>query len=142
MRTHTITVGIAALGMLALTGCTAADTAADVPTRSSASTPASVPTPSSDPDDAAAAPAPAAPEAAADKATVPNAVGQVLQTAQDQAQAGGFFLLGSTDALGRGRMQVLDRNWKVCAQTPAAGTAVDTTTKLVFATVKLEESCP
>ncbi|MEU6310942.1 hypothetical protein [Streptomyces sp. NPDC047014] len=79
---------------------------------------------------------------AAPPATVPLAVGQVLQAAQDQAQAAGFFYLGSTDALGKSRMQVLDRNWKVCSQTPAAGSRATTDTKLVFHTVKLEESCP
>ncbi|MFB6518745.1 hypothetical protein [Streptomyces sp. NPDC056401] len=73
---------------------------------------------------------------------MPNGVGQVLQTAQDGAQAAGFFLLGSTDALGRHRMQVLDRNWKVCSQAPAAGTQAATDTKIVFDTVKLEEACP
>jgi len=50
-------------------------------------------------------------------------------------------VLTSHDALGTDRMQVLDRNWKVCSQTPAAG-AHSTDTTIDFGTVKLEESCP
>ncbi|MFD7559918.1 hypothetical protein ACFV9E_36070 [Streptomyces sp. NPDC059835] len=72
---------------------------------------------------------------------LPNFVGQQLQAAQDGAQAAGFYLLSSTDATGAGRMQVLDRNWKVCGQSPAPGTHV-VTTRVTFSTVKIEESCP
>ncbi|MFI2373560.1 hypothetical protein ACH5AO_00550 [Streptomyces sp. NPDC018964] len=74
-------------------------------------------------------------------ATLPDMTGKGLQSAQDEAQAAGFYLLTSHDALGRGRNQLLDRNWKVCAQTPAPG-AHATDTKVDFSTVKLEESCP
>ncbi|MFF9286047.1 hypothetical protein [Streptomyces griseosporeus] len=77
----------------------------------------------------------------ADTATLPDMTGKGLQSAQDQAQAAGFFHLASHDALGRGRHQVLDRNWKVCAQTPKAGEH-PTDTEVDFATVKLEEDCP
>lgn len=73
---------------------------------------------------------------------VPNFVGMGLQSAQDTAQAKGFYRLSSHDSLGRGRMQALDRNWKVCSQNIAAGKAVATTSKLDFGAVKLEESCP
>jgi hypothetical protein len=68
-------------------------------------------------------------------------IGKGLQSAQDQAQAAGFFNLTSHDGLGRGRNQVLDREWKVCFQTPPAGEH-PTNTKVDFATVKLEETCP
>lgn len=74
-------------------------------------------------------------------ATLPNMVGKGLQSAQDEAQAAGFYHLTSHDALGRGRNQILDQGWKVCAQTPAPGTHA-TDTKVDFSTVKLEESCP
>ncbi|MFF8974282.1 PASTA domain-containing protein [Streptomyces sp. NPDC014995] len=77
----------------------------------------------------------------ADKASLPDMKGKGLQSAQDQAQAAGFYNLTSHDALGRGRMQVLDRNWKVCFQTPAAGTR-STDVEVDFGTVKLEENCP
>ncbi|WP_425247557.1 hypothetical protein [Streptomyces sp. NEAU-NA10] len=77
----------------------------------------------------------------ADSASLPDMRGKGLQSAQDQAQAAGFYHLTSHDALGRGRMQAFDRNWKVCSQTPAAGTHA-TDTKVDFGTVKLEETCP
>ncbi|GAA3489690.1 hypothetical protein [Streptomyces cremeus] len=89
-----------------------------------------------------AAPGPSAPRVPAEKdARLPDFVGKGLQSAQDQAQAAGFYALKSHDALGRGRQQVLDRSWKVCSQTPAAGTR-PTSTTVDFGTVKLEESCP
>lgn len=74
-------------------------------------------------------------------AALPDLTGQTLQAAQDAAQAAGFFILTSSDATGAGRMQVLDRNWQVCSQTPAAGSA-STDTAVDFSTVKLEEFCP
>ncbi|MEV7419672.1 PASTA domain-containing protein [Streptomyces sp. NPDC089919] len=75
-------------------------------------------------------------------ATLPDLVGKGLQAAQDEAQAAGFRDLASHDALGRDRLQVLDRNWKVCSQTPAAGTKTDTGARIDLGTVKLEETCP
>ncbi|MGW1272270.1 PASTA domain-containing protein [Streptomyces sp. NPDC002491] len=78
----------------------------------------------------------------AETAAVPNLVGMGLQSAQDTSQAAGFYALKSHDALGRGRMQALDRNWKVCSQNIAAGKSVPTDTKLDFGAVKLEETCP
>jgi beta-lactam-binding protein with PASTA domain len=74
--------------------------------------------------------------------TVPNFAGKGLQSAQDAAQAAGFYNLASHDALGRARHQILDRDWKVCSQTPAAGTKTSTDTKLDFGAVKLDETCP
>ncbi|MFE3031564.1 PASTA domain-containing protein [Streptomyces canus] len=74
--------------------------------------------------------------------TVPSFVGKGLQSAQDEAQAAGFYNLDSHDSSGRDRNQILDRDWKVCAQTPAAGTKTSTASKLDFGTVKLDESCP
>ncbi|CAM5592745.1 PASTA domain-containing protein [Streptomyces purpurascens] len=77
----------------------------------------------------------------AENASLPDMTGKGLQSAQDQAQDAGFYSLTSHDALGRGRMQAFDRNWKVCSQTPKAGKH-PTDTKVDFATVKLEEDCP
>ncbi|WP_406444528.1 PASTA domain-containing protein [Streptomyces sp. NBC_01613] len=74
--------------------------------------------------------------------TVPNLVGKGLQSAQDAAQAAGFYNLASHDALGRARHQILDRDWKVCSQKPAAGTNTSTDAKLDFGAVKLDETCP
>ncbi|KJY25600.1 PASTA domain-containing protein [Streptomyces katrae] len=86
--------------------------------------------------------APSAPAAGAKTGTLPNLVGKGLQTAQDEAQAAGFYALKSHDALGRARLQALDRNWKVCSQTPAGGGTVDTGTTIDFGAVKLDETCP
>ncbi|MET9503625.1 PASTA domain-containing protein [Streptomyces sp. NPDC006622] len=72
---------------------------------------------------------------------LPNFAGKGLQSAQDQAQEAGFYNLTSHDSLGRGRMQALDRNWKVCSQIPAPGKH-STDTKVDFGTVKLQEDCP
>ncbi|MEV8557833.1 PASTA domain-containing protein [Streptomyces sp. NPDC051917] len=80
--------------------------------------------------------------ATTEKKSVPNFVGMGLQSAQDAAQAAGFYSLTSHDSLGRARMQILDRDWKVCSQSVKAGTVAATTTKLDFGAVKLAESCP
>jgi hypothetical protein len=74
-------------------------------------------------------------------ASLPNFVGRGLQNAQDAAQDAGFFALASHDALGRGRHQILDRDWKVCFQNPAPGT-IQTNSTVAFGVVKLDESCP
>ncbi|MFG2434618.1 PASTA domain-containing protein [Streptomyces sp. NPDC048508] len=74
--------------------------------------------------------------------TVPNLVGKGLQAAQDQAQAVGFYVLTSHDGLGRDRMQVFDRDWKVCTQKPSSGNNVSVDTKLDFGAVKVDETCP
>ncbi|NEB02619.1 PASTA domain-containing protein [Streptomyces sp. SID13726] len=80
--------------------------------------------------------------APAEKKTVPSFVGKGLQSAQDEAQAAGFYNLASHDALGRDRFQAFDRNWKVCSQNLAAGKTVPVDTRLDFGAVKLEEDCP
>ena len=74
-------------------------------------------------------------------ASLPNLVGRGLQYAQDAAQAAGFFNLASHDALGRGRHQILDRDWKVCFQNPAPG-VIQANSAVDFGVVKLDERCP
>ncbi|MDK9495225.1 PASTA domain-containing protein [Streptomyces katrae] len=128
MRTHHIAVVIAAATALALTACNPQASDSSKPAAPGAAVPAP--------------PSPSGPAPAAKNATLPNMVGKGLQTAQDEAQAAGFFVLKSHDALGRDRLQALDRNWKVCSQNPAAGGAVDTGTTVDFGAVKLEETCP
>ncbi|MEV6327712.1 hypothetical protein [Streptomyces sp. NPDC051909] len=91
---------------------------------------------------APATPAPTAtPSKKPETGKLPSFVGKGLQSAQDEAQSLGFYGLRSHDALGRDRLQVLDRNWKVCSQTPAPGTH-PTDVVIDFGTVKLEETCP
>ncbi|MYS91453.1 MULTISPECIES: PASTA domain-containing protein [Streptomyces] len=79
-------------------------------------------------------------DAGSETATLPDFTGQGLQEAQDGAQAAGFFILTSSDATGAGRMQVFDRNWTVCSQTPEPGEH-PTSTTVNFDTVKIGESC-
>jgi hypothetical protein len=92
------------------------------------------------------APAPAPPpartaEPAPPAAALPDLVGKGLQTAEDEAQAAGFFALTSHDALGQRRDQVLDREWTVCFQDPAPGPAPGSTL-VVLGAVRLGEACP
>ena len=74
--------------------------------------------------------------------TMTNFIGKGLQTAQDDAQAQGLYNLTSHDASGRARHQILDRDWKVCFQSPKAGTTVSSDSTIDFGVVKLDESCP
>jgi hypothetical protein len=85
--------------------------------------------------------APAEPEEPTEQGVLPDLTGKDLQTAQDTAQAHGFYDLASSDATGAGRYQVLDRNWMVCSQDPAPGQH-PTDTAVVFSVVKSGESCP
>lgn len=122
---HTRTVAA-----LTLTACEGTDTAS--------SKPSSVQSANDQPPAAGNAPATDDKKAA----TLPDMIGKGLQSAQDQAQAGGFYNLNSHDVLGRGRMQAFDRNGKVCSQTSTPGEH-PTDTKVDFATVNLvEETCP
>jgi hypothetical protein len=76
---------------------------------------------------------------------MPNEVGKVLQDAQDhlqQVSGDPLYFSDSTDATGAGRMQVVDRNWKVCSQNVAPGEMVGDDTTVVFAAVKTGEDCP
>jgi hypothetical protein len=52
---------------------------------------------------------------------MPDLVCMNLQAAQDEIQDHGVFFSKSVDASGKGRRQILDRNWIVVAQQPAAG---------------------
>jgi PASTA domain len=74
--------------------------------------------------------------------TVPNVVCKDLQASQDTLQAAGFYNLGSADGTGRGRAQLIDRNWVVIAQSAQsarAGSAPSPTTRIVLTAVKYGE---
>lgn len=96
---------------------------------------------------AVAPPASASPSAAPTVDFVmPNLVGENLQDAQNAIQALGVFFSISHDMLGS-RSQVLDSNWKVCEQDPAAGTKISGPSSQFegafdLGAVKLTESCP
>jgi hypothetical protein len=87
-----------------------------------------------------------APVAHADPSwAMPNLVGTDLQGAQDAIQSlthGQVWLSTSTDLTGKGRAQIVDRNWTVCGSTPAPGTAFTATTAINFGVVKDTEVCP
>lgn len=77
---------------------------------------------------------------------MPNFKGANLQDAQNKVQELGIFFSVSHDLRGT-RNQVIDSNWQVCGQTPAAGKrikgkAADYEGKIDFGVVKLTESCP
>ncbi|MGW0178518.1 PASTA domain-containing protein [Nocardia sp. NPDC003345] len=55
---------------------------------------------------------------------MPDVLCMNLQDAQDRIQAAGVFFSRSEDATGAGRRQILDRNWIVVGQNPAAGLPV------------------
>jgi hypothetical protein len=77
--------------------------------------------------------------------TMPNLVGRNLQEAQDAMQkltGDPVFLTTSHDATGAQRQQLVDHNWKVCSQTPAAGTKINMKSVVDFGAVKTAESCP
>lgn len=74
--------------------------------------------------------------------TMPNLVGKNLQGAQDKLQSLGSYVLRQDDATGASRFQVLDSNWKVCSQKPAAGKKVPMEDLVVLSAVKLDENCP
>ena len=77
---------------------------------------------------------------------MPHFRGKDLQVAQNEVQGLGVFFSISHDLRGQ-RAQLLDRNWQVCVQTPAAGTRVRGEAdawegKIDFGVVKLGETCP
>lgn len=80
--------------------------------------------------------------AAVETFKMPNVVGMNLQDAQDLLQSLGSYAMDQQDASGRGRLQLLDRNWTVCTQDPAPGTKADISGIVTLASVKLDEYCP
>ncbi|MFC8090426.1 hypothetical protein [Streptomyces sp. NPDC057301] len=123
MRRHAITALLSSFALLSLTAC-GGDGSKEAPPKTESSAPTT----------------PAATEGAK-SADLPNLVGEGLQSAQDAAQAAGFYVLASHDSLGRGRKQVLDRDWKVCFQAPGPGRRA-TDTEIDLGVVKLDETCP
>jgi hypothetical protein len=80
-------------------------------------------------------PAPTKPPAG----VIPKVVCLDLQRAQDSMQAAGYLNLLSRDGTGRGRSQLLDRNWVVTAQAPAPGARPALTSRVMLTAVKYGE---
>src|SRR6266496_3391473 len=67
-------------------------------------------------------PSPSASPSASPPPRMPDLVGRNLQDAQDALQAADIaFFSRSHDVTSAHRHQILDRDWKVCDQTPRAG---------------------
>lgn len=71
--------------------------------------------------------------------TIPDVVGMDHQLAQDTMQAAGFYNLSEEDATGQGRMLIIDRNWVVVEQEPAAGTAAAAEVTVILRSKKIGE---
>jgi hypothetical protein len=76
---------------------------------------------------------------AAERKKLPDVTGMNLQAAQDHLQAADFWVLNDKDATGQNRLQVLDRNWQVVRQTPAAGKRIPTDTLITLYAKKIGE---
>ncbi|MFJ2241004.1 PASTA domain-containing protein [Streptomyces sp. NPDC087859] len=141
MRTRAIAAAVAAAVLLMLTACDGGDDTSPSKTDSTEQE-TKDPTTDANPTDADTSPrgAESEPASEAESATLPNLVGRDLQTAQDEAQAAGFYVLDDQDASGQNRLQVYDRNWTVCSQEPEAGRHPTDTPVTLFA-VKDDESC-
>ena len=141
-RAGTLPSALACVGLLVLSACGSGRTVGAVPGSAPASgveAPAATGTVKPDSGSAPGEPAPAAP--AKPSRVLPNLVGKGLQVAQDRTQAAGFDKMTSHDASGRKRVQIFDRDWKVCFQSPPAGSH-PASTKVDFGTVKIQERCP
>ncbi len=76
---------------------------------------------------------------------MPNEVGTNLQDAQNAIQkltGDLIFFTSSHDVSGKGRHQILDKDWKVCSQNIPAGDPITIGSKIDFGTVKVGEPCP
>ena len=87
----------------------------------------------------------ASPAAAEPSWTMPDLIGSDLQGAQDAIQSvsnGEVWLSTSSDLTGKGRAQIVDRNWTVCSSTPAPGATFTVNTEIDFGVVRDTETCP
>jgi beta-lactam-binding protein with PASTA domain len=77
--------------------------------------------------------------APAQMGVVPNVVCRDLQAAQDALQHAGYYVLSSEDGTGKGRHQIIDRNWVVIAQSAAPGSTPRLSTRITLTVVKYGE---
>ncbi len=129
--TITLVALTAAVPLIALAGCASTATPAGPSTVTVTSAPTTAPPAPVEPVPAEPVPA----EPAAGKVKVPNGVGKNYQSAQDAWRAAGLIVMPGTDATGANRLMVLDSNWVVVSQDPAAGTKVEDGSEIT-ATVK------
>ncbi len=147
-RTVCTTIALGASVAFVTTACSSADPApAKTVVIVETQAPAPEPTTTEAPTPAKHTPKPKAStkkksDAAEETFTMPKVTGMILQDAQDELQSLDSYLMDQEDAMGWGRMQLLDSNWKVCTQKPAAGKKVTVSTVVKLASVKLSEDCP
>lgn len=139
---RSIAIPVVGLCLLAASACNDTSTSGDDSKAVAPQNPAATKQAQSNPQAAN----PQAPAAGTVNFAMPSFAGMNLQDAQDRVQTYGIFYSVSHDLLGS-RHQVIDSNWKVCNQSPAAGTAIrgkaaDYEGKFDFGAVKLTESCP
>lgn len=79
------------------------------------------------------------PVAVAEKIEVPDVVGENHQDAQDRMQAEGLYSLREKDATGLERLLLLDSNWEVVSQKPAAGKRVSENATITLSSKKIGE---
>ena len=73
---------------------------------------------------------------------MPNVMCMDLQSAQDKIQEGGVFFSRSFDATGADRSQIIDSNWIVVSQDPAAGSPIgEGDARLVVVKIGEPSSC-
>lgn len=70
---------------------------------------------------------------------VPDVLCKDLQNAQDALRSARYYNLHSEDATGRGRLQILDRDWVVVGQSEPPETSPAVTTRIVLRVVKFGE---
>ena len=70
---------------------------------------------------------------------VPDVVGEDHQLAQDTMQSVGLYNLSEEDATGQDRLMLIDRNWEVVEQEPAAGTRVNEDATIILRSKKDDE---
>ena len=117
-------LAVAAAGLLVLGACSSDGSGEDRFTDDSV-VQSDAPSPDQTEDlEAAAGNGGVAPAPADDEAIMPDVVCMDLQSAQDSIQEAGVFFSRSNDATGDDRMQLVDSNWLVVGQTPAAGTPI------------------
>ncbi|WP_327581414.1 PASTA domain-containing protein [Nonomuraea sp. NBC_00507] len=140
MRSPDSTLAISAVVAAAcLTACSSG-TSPTAPIETVTATVQATPTASSSPEETDQPAQEESPsEAAAEKKELPDVVGMNLQEGQDTLQAAGFYVLNDKDATGQNRLQVLDRNWVVTKQSPAAGRKVSTDTLITLYAKKIGE---
>ena len=136
MRLGRTPAGIVLVAMaVSVAGCSSGDSAAPAPTVTVTEPAPAAPSVAATPTLQPSTPPVEVPTAAQATITVPPGIGLDYQQAQDLWRGVGLSVMPATDATGANRIPVLDSNWVVLAQDPAAGAVVPAGSSIT-ATVK------